>query len=158
MRKNRGLRRLTAVHADTVAISQSRLVTLPFGEQGARGSITLTLAAALFLGFTRNDITPGTVTVQLGAKNYRRSAWMGGPTVPVNREAQTSVRQLGSVSSKAKTNKRLILEASGTQETVYFTGTQARAVAFLLDKAQGASFVIRSAHGRDLMPVLPADD
>lgn len=139
-----------------MAINPSRMVTLPYGTQGARGSITLSLGAALFLGFGREDITPGTVTVQLGQKTYRRSAWMGGPTLAVNRSAQSSVRQLGSANSRAKTNKKLILEASGTQETVYFTGTQARAVAFLVAKAKDASFVIRSATGRDLMPVLPA--
>lgn len=139
-----------------MALNLSRSVTLPFGQQGARGSITMTLGSALFLGFEREDITPGTVTVQLQAKSYRRAAWMGGPTIPVSRPQQTSTRQLGSVSSRAKTNKKLILDAGSTQETVYYTGTQARAVAFLLAKVKGASVVIRSAKGRDLMPILPA--
>lgn len=140
-----------------MALNLSRLVTLPYGQQGERGSITMTLGGALFLGFERADITPGTVEVQLSAKNYSRAAWMGGPLIPVSRQAQTSIRQLGSTHSRAKSNKKLILDAGDTQETVYFTGTQARAVAFLLDKIKNASVVIRSATGRDLMPILPAN-
>lgn len=139
-----------------MAINNARSVTLPYGTQGARGSVTMTLGAALYLGFRREDITPGTVVVNLPAKSYRRSAWMGGPTVPVSRAAGTSVRQLGSTNSRAKSNKKLIIEAGSTQETVYYTGTQARAVAFLLDKVGSQTVVIRSATGRDLMPVLPA--
>lgn len=117
----------------------------------------MTLGSALFLGFERQDITPGTVTVQLQARNYNRAAWMGGPLLPVSRPAQTSVRQLGSTHSRAKSNKKLILDAGAQQETVYYTGTQARAVAFLLNKIKNASVVIRSATGRDLMPILPAN-
>lgn len=117
----------------------------------------MTLGSALYLGFKKEDITPGTVTVQLQAKSYKRAAWMGGPLLPVSRPAQTSTRQLGSASSRAKTNKKLILDAGDTQETVYFTGTQARAVAFLLEKIKNKSIVIRSKTGRDLMPVLPSD-
>ncbi len=138
-----------------MAINKSRQVTIPFGTEGARASITMSLGTALFLGFEKGDITPGTVTIQLPPKTYKRSAWMGGPKLSVNRAGGTSIRQVGSTSSRAKTNKRLILEADGSQETVYFTGTQAEAVAFLLNNSKGASFVIRSATGRDLMPVLP---
>lgn len=140
-----------------MALNESRLVTLPYGTQGARGSITMALGSALFLGFQRNDITPATVSVQLQATSYRRAAWMGGPTIPVNRPAQTSTRQLGSARTRAKTNKKLIIDAGDTQETAYYTGTQARAVAFLLSKIKNASVVIRSATGRSLMPVLPAN-
>lgn len=139
-----------------MALNLSRLVTLPYGQQGSRGSITMTLGTALFLGFERGDITPGTVSVQLQARNYKRAAWMGGPLLPVSRPAQTSVRQLGSSHSRAKSQKKLILDAGNSQETVYFTGTQARAVNFLINKTKNASIVIRSHTGRDLMPVLPA--
>lgn len=141
-----------------MALNLSRMVTLPFGQQGSRGSITMSLGSALFLGFEREDISPGTVEVQLQPRSYSRTAWMGGPKIPVSRGAQTTVRQLGSSKSRAKTNKKLILDAGATQDTVYFTGTQARAVAFLLTKIKNASIVIRSATGRDLMPVLPANN
>lgn len=138
-----------------MATNNSRMVTLPFGPQGARATVTMTLGAALFLGFKREDISPGTTTVQLSAKNYRRAAWMGGPLLPVNRPEQSSVRQIGSMSSRARTNKRLILDAGNTQETVYFTGTQAEVVSFLVDKCRAENVVIRSKTGRNLMPVLP---
>jgi hypothetical protein len=140
-----------------MAIHPERMVTIPLGPQDARASVTMTLGAALYLGFKKEEIVPNVVQINLPAKTYKRAAWMGGPTIPVSRPQGTAIRHIGSSGSRAKTNKKLILEADGTQETVYFTGKQAEVVSFLLQHANGASFVIRNRHGRDLMPVLPAD-
>lgn len=126
----------------------ARYVVLPFEQDGKHGNITLSLGTALALGFTQDQLTANTRQFTVAALDYVRSAYIGGPTIPVHRSAQEITRQIGSASSGAKTNKKLRLRLGADSDTIYFTGPVHSAVKWLQLNIKTAGVAIANKSGK----------
>jgi hypothetical protein len=128
----------------------SRVVTIPYKEDGESGVLRMALGTYNYL-FGTTKLPKGATYREftVSPKSYVRHAWAGGPTIAVTRGLQTIKRAVMSASSTSKGSKRLILTSGETSETVYYTGKVYNAVAWLVEnsKVNSKEVSIESARG-----------
>jgi hypothetical protein len=113
--------------------ARAKLITLHF-EQGEKSyGLRMAYGTALALGIDESKIGTGYKDKPLTAKNgIERRLYPGGPSVTYNRAAGTRPVAVGPGSGRARTNKKLIVRSdTGGSATIYFSGPQAAAVAWL---------------------------
>ena len=130
----------------------ARMVVIPWEHNGKNHAFTMALGTAKALGIDLTDGTLGVVSVPVPAKSYTRQLYPGGPSVAQNRAAGNRDITVGPQKGGAKTNKKFRLVQGTTQDTIYFSGSQARALAWLLANSNvgGSSTAIYSATGKPL--------
>lgn len=130
----------------------ARLVVIPWEYNGKNHAFTMALGTAKALGIDLTDGTLGVVSVPVGGKSITRQLYPGGPTVSYDRAAGNRDITVGPQKGGAKTNKKFRLVQGSTQDTIYFSGSQARALAWLLANSNvgSSSTAIYSATGKAL--------
>jgi hypothetical protein len=113
--------------------ARAKLITLHFEQGGKSYGLRMAYGTALALGIDESQIGTGYKDAPLSAKNgIERRLYPGGPSVTYNRAAGTRPVAVGPGSGRARTNKKLIVRSdSGGSATIYFSGPQAAAVAWL---------------------------
>jgi hypothetical protein len=131
---------------------QARIMTLGWQEGGKRGTVKLALGTLNYLGLPLVASELSEVTYSVGSKAITRRMYPGGPTLSYNRPAQEITRTLGGGVSRAKTEKKLILKAADSSDTIYFTGPQNEFVKWFAARCQGAEEPVKmlSAKGNPL--------
>lgn len=133
----------------------ARMVVIPWEHNGKNHAFTMALGTAKALGIDLTDGTLGVVSVPVGAKNITRQLYPGGPTVSYERSAGNRDITVGPQKGGAKTNKKFRLVQGNTSDTIYFSGSQARALAWLIANSNvgSSSTEIFSATGKRLRVV-----
>ena len=113
--------------------ARAKLITLHFTQGGRTAGIRLAYGTALALGIDVGSTGLGYVNRAIPAKSgLSRRLYPGGPSVPYDRAAGTRPVAVGPGTGRARTNKKLIVKAdTGASATIYFSGRQADAVAWL---------------------------
>lgn len=137
---------------------RARYVSLPFSINDRTHGLRMTLGTALALGINPEQIGTGYVnrTVQGGARSRR--LYPGGPSVSYSVPTGERPVAVGPGSGRARTNRKLIVRdvATNSSATIYFSGRQADAVAWLRQNATIADddtvggFQLYSATGKPL--------
>jgi hypothetical protein len=113
--------------------ARAKLITLHFTQGGRTAGIRLAYGTALALGIDVSSAGLGYVNRTIPAKSgLSRRLYPGGPSIPYNRAEGVRPVAVGPGSGRARTNKKLIVKAdTGESATIYFSGRQADAVAWL---------------------------
>ena len=113
--------------------ARAKLITLHFTQGGNSYGLRMAYGTALALGIDESKIGTGYKNANVAAKSgIERRLYPGGPSVTYNRAAGTRPVAVGPGSGRARTNKKLIVRSdSGGSATIYFSGPQAAAVAWL---------------------------
>jgi len=113
--------------------ARAKLITLHFTQGGKKHGLRMAYGTALALGINQNQISIGYTTANVAAKGgIQRRLYPGGPSVTYNRAAGPRQVAVGPGSGRARTNKKLEVRSdTGGSATIYFSGPQAGAVAWL---------------------------
>lgn len=127
-------------------------ITIPWEQEGERGYAKIAWGTMQFLGLNPPDSDDLERTYQLNAKTISRKLYPGGPTLTYQRPAQTITRTPSGVVSTAKSNNKIILKTTDSQDTVYFTGPRPYFVRWLKENANNPSTPVqmRGNHGNPL--------
>lgn len=134
---------------------QARILTLPWSQNGKRGTFKAALGTVEFLGIPLTAGELGEVSYPVGAKTISRRMYPGGPVLTYNRPAQTIRRVVGGGVSTARSSSKLILRANNTTDTVYYTGPLADFCDWLRPRMQASESVVEllTPHGNALIVV-----
>jgi hypothetical protein len=115
--------------------ARAKLITLHFTQGEKTYGLRMAYGTALALGIDESELSTGYKTANTTAKNgIQRRLYPGGPSVTYNRAAGQRQVAVGPGSGRARTNKKVIVRAdSGGSATIYFSGPQAAAVAWLYE-------------------------
>jgi hypothetical protein len=114
--------------------ARAKLITIHFTQGDNSHGLRMAYGTALALGINRSAIGTGYKTVNTTAKNgIQRRLYPGGPSVTYDRADGQRKVAVGPGSGRARTNKKMIVRAdAGGSATIYFSGRQADAVAWLM--------------------------
>jgi hypothetical protein len=122
---------------------RARVMTLGWEQDGKRGTVKIALGTMDFLGLPLTASELSEVTYSVGSKAITRRMYPGGPTLSYTRPAQSITRTIGGNVSRAKTEKKLVLAANDSSDTIYFTGPQNEFVKWFTARVQGAEQPVR---------------
>jgi len=114
--------------------ARAKLITIHYTLGERSHGLRMAYGTALALGINRSAIGIGYKTANTTAKNgIQRRLYPGGPSVTYNRADGQRQVAVGPGSGRARTNKKVIVRAdAGGSATIYFSGRQADAVAWLM--------------------------
>lgn len=133
----------------------ARQITVNFTYNGHRGGFRMAAGTAEALGIDKSHYGNGSREVSVEAGSYQRKLYPGGPSVTATVKEGTRMVPAGPQKGAAKTNKKLRLVKGNTHDTIYYTGSQTHALAWLKENTNVllSNVVIYSGQGKLLSTI-----